>query len=371
MNLKSNQAKTITVSSLLFLFICLIGCTSSKTSVQNKSLEKKYESALKNLQKGKAVEKNKATLVASLNELLSTQSIISDSLIKYDQMEMKEKGYEINSSLYKKLEESQQFTDSKFDVEMASIKNENLKLDGIFNPYFLNKGKETFSEAKEKDDKYLSRDAYESLMKSKKYGNEEVDGLIKESLDFSYLVYKVEAKDLENTSYKSMIDDQFKELQNLELFLTKVFYKKKDNTPCDCQVEILFDRLITNDSEDGSTQEFTKQVQEQIQKSDGSTGVTTITVRGSVTQRIKRRNLDWAVRINITPNGNNCKLKNKSYAKKLVSESITINTSGDHRAIPEKYTNAIEEPLLNKTEMAEEVINRVFEDVKNEFKNSN
>lgn len=231
---------TISIYLLVLIFLA-IGCSTSKKTMVKISQEKSYEKALNNLKKGKSPEKNKKLLINSINTILKSQTMEKDSLINSELFEDKEKGYKISEYLYTKLDESKEYINGQFDSQRISLNSERIELKKYLKESFHTRGKMDFEKAKKGQDKYLSREAFKSLKKSKKYGNEEINNLIKECSEYSIVHYHVRANGTESRIYETLIDNQFKALENLELPFVKIYYNKKDAVKYDCEIDIQFD----------------------------------------------------------------------------------------------------------------------------------
>lgn len=342
---------------LLILIFLTIGCSTSKKTMVKNSQEKRYEKALFKLKKGKSLKKNKELLINSINTILKLQTIKKDSLINSKLLEDKEKGYAISEYLYMKLDESKEYVNGQFDSQIISLNRERIELKKYLKESFYTRGKMDFETAKKSQDKYLSRVAYQSLNKSKKYGNYEINNLIKECSEYSVFSYHIRAKTTKGRIFELLIDDKFRELENLKLSYTNIYYNKKDAIKYDCEIEILFDELIIKDERDSKTKQFSRELTGQ--QTDSTTTFSS-TIRGYVHQSIKKRKLNWDIIMKINSDSNKCRLTSNSFTEKLVSKSVNYTLSGDERAISRKYKTPIGKSLLSKKDMTREAIIKVY-----------
>lgn len=182
----------------------------------------------------------------------------------------------------------------------------------------------------------------------------------------SIVYYHVNAKSTENGKYDALIENQFKELETLELPFVKIHFNKKEAIKYDCDIEIVFDELTITDEESFNNKHF-PEVQGKNTRSDRSvTTSSTGGLRGYVYQQIKKRKLNWDIIIKINSDSNNCELANSSFTERFIAKSINNTLSGDESLIPRKYKDPLEsqeplgKPLLSKREMTEEAIKRVY-----------
>ena len=182
--------------------------------------------------------------------------------------------------------------------------------------------------------------------------------------------YLVNIKSIESDKYDILIENQFRELENLDLPFVKIHYNKKDVKKFDCEIDIVFGNLTINDKEYSNNKHFSKVVKEQQTQSENDNGptISSETIRGYVYQNIKERKLNWDIIVKINSNSNNCKFTNNSFTEGFISKSVNNTLSGDERAISKKYKEPIGEPLLSKIEMMEKAINRVFQKIENQLK---
>ncbi|TVZ55826.1 hypothetical protein OD91_1094 [Lutibacter sp. Hel_I_33_5] len=145
-------------------------------------------------------------------------------------------------------------------------------------------------------------------------------------------------------------------------------YKKKDTLEYDCEIEIVFDKLVIKDRKYKKNKHFSKNVSlQQAQSDDGPINHTT-RVYGFVFQNIKERKLRWGIKMKVNANSNKCKLTNNVFKGKLISKSINNTVSGDESAISRKYKELHGKPLLREKEMVEKVVKQVYKKIKFQFK---
>lgn len=340
--------------SVLMLFT--IGCSTSNKSAVWQNQEKNYKIALTNLKKGKSIKKNQKLLINAINTILKSQTIEKDRLISSESLKDKEKGYELCSYLYTKLAESKEYTNGQFDTQIISLSNEKIALKKDLKNLYYTKGKLNFEHAKKSQDKYLSRTAYKAFIKSKKYGNEAIDNIIKSAREYSIVHYYVSTNPTENKAYESAINKQFRTLENLELPFVKVDYNKKKAIKYDCEINIVFDKLIIETEVKRKRESFSKTIQSEAK------------VRGYVYQRERSRKLNWDIVMNINAPFNNCKSINSRFTQQLLSRAINYNLTGDERAIPSKYKDVIEKQLPSEEAMTKKAIIKVYEKIENRLK---
>jgi len=182
------------------------------------------------------------------------------------------------------------------------------------------------------------------------------------------LLINVKAYATESSKYKKLIDNQFKELEKLELGYAKIFYNRDDEEKYDCEIDLLFDELIIHDDESINNKSFSKKVRDEVVTASESETYGTTTVNGYVRQTKTIRKLNWNITMKTHSDSNNCKLYNNSFTENLISKSVNNSLSGDERAISKKYKDPIGQPLVSKTDMIHEVINRVYKNLETQLK---
>lgn len=184
------------------------------------------------------------------------------------------------------------------------------------------------------------------------------------------LLININANATESSKYKRIIDNQFRELEKLELGFAKISYDKKDNAKYDCEIEILFDELTINDDESTSNKQYSRKIREDGVTPDEHNSTGSVTVIGYVHQIKKIRKLKWDINMKVHSDSNHCKSKGSSFTENFISRSVNNTLSGDERAISKKYKESIEEPLLSKKDMIIEVIDKIYKEVEDQLKSN-
>lgn len=173
--------------------------------------------------------------------------------------------------------------------------------------------------------------------------------------------------------HQPIIDDQFKELLNLELHPAKIYYNETAVIKYDCEIEIIFSDLTVKEKEYSQNKHFSKVVsgEQTLAENDDGPMVYSETVRGFVYQRIKERKLNWDIIIKNNFTSNNFDFPERSYTETIVSKTTNNSISGDERAISKKYKEAIGKPLLSRSDMEELAIANVYSKIAYQLKRNN
>lgn len=181
--------------------------------------------------------------------------------------------------------------------------------------------------------------------------------------------YHIKTKSNKNSKYETLIENKFRELENLKLPFVEIYYNKKENIKIDCEINIVFDSLSINNASYSQNKSFSKVIKQQQLEADGTTSLGSETIRGYTYQRIKERKLNWIIHMNTLSTSNNCEISDITFTENFKSKSINNILSGDERAISEKYKNLIDQPLFSEREMIEVAINNVYKKIVSKLKN--
>ena len=320
-------------------------------------MEKQYNTALEKLNKGKVTDKNKQSLILSLNKIINRELPKRDSFIRSEQLTEKEQGVEINDYLLKKIVDAASYTGIVFTEKQKRFEEEGNTAKNILRREYFNQGKTKLNLGVKEKDKSLTKEAYSAFVKAEKYGsdNGELQTLKKKSLDYSKMVYNITTQSSGKRAYDALINDRFKQMEQIEHRFKEIHYQKTTRKGIDCLIEVFLDELIITTDTRTDNQQFSKEI---TAESEGNTAITK-TVRGAMRMNKKIKLAYWDVTVNIQSNSGSCNLKNRRFREELTSEAIRVNLSGDERAIPERFKNIREQELLRDNEIAEELITRI------------
>ena len=358
----------------LFYICCLtffFGCSSPQDSLQKRDFDRAYKTALRQLEKGKSTNKNAAILTDALEGILARDLREKENLIQTNQLEKLEKAIDINQNLQKKIDKAITFLDDSFLEDLKNLRAEETELSEVVAKTYFEDGKIKFEDAVANNDKTLSRDAYNDLLKARNYGFDEqfVNSLLEESRVFSTLRYMVEGNISFDIQYNWEIDRVLDNLEDINNPFTEVYYEKTLNPKdIDCTIEINFESLDIDTQERDRERDFKEEVvvgKEKITNDKGEeVEVDKVEeVEGIVTEKTIIKTAEWRVTIDVRSHSSNCKIQSTRFAEALSSEISFYVLSGDERAIPRKYKKKNRDELMNDDDMVEALLEKIYDKV--------
>jgi len=137
-----------------------------------------YNNALNNIQKNKAVEKNKETLKLTLDKLVSNLTSRKATLVKYGKLAHLEQALLINKQAQNHIAKAQKYLVTDYSNRLKSLTEEYAKLKNECAKRYFIQGEHELATAQENNDKALGRAAFKSFQKSANYEYAEQDRLI-------------------------------------------------------------------------------------------------------------------------------------------------------------------------------------------------
>lgn len=353
------------------LLLLIIGCSSPQESLNKRDFDRAYKTALKQLEKGKSVKKNKETLYAAMEGILDEQLREKDRLVKTNQLEKLEQALKINKNLQNKIDKALTYLDDSFQEDLNNLQQEEIELTSVIAKTYFEDGETKLNDALTNNDKLLSRDAYRDLLKAKQYGFNDrmVEPLLEKSREFSVLRYTVEANASFDIEYGWEIDRTFDNLEDINDPFVQVYFEKINNpNDIDCRIEINLKSLEIDRRERNNERTFKEKVVVGKEKTTNSQGeeieVDKIEeVEGTVIERTLIKTAEWRVNIYIRSNSKNCTIDDTYFTKGISSEIATYIIQGDERAIPNRYKNQNQDQLMSDDDMAEELLKIIYDKV--------
>jgi len=354
----------------VLILILTIGCSSPQESLKKKKYDQSFKTSLKQLEKGKSIEKNKNILSQSLDGILAEKKIEKENLLNTNHIENFEKIIVINHELQQKINKGIPFLENHFDNQLSNLRTESTELsERIANIYF-DSGKTNLENALANNDKYLSRNAYFYFSKAQNYGfgKESVDTMLQKSLNHSMLNYQVAmTPPFGITSFK--VPSIFDELDFMQIPFTNTFYNRTlspNKVDCNFHLDLsLIDFYYTTNTNNFEFQNEVIVGSEIVIDDDGNemTVNTTAIVTGIVTEISNTKSAQWTIGIDVLPMSNNCRLPSTSFIEELNFVIISYELSGDERAIPDQYK--VQNPVvqLSDDEMVDAMIDVIYEKI--------
>lgn len=357
--------------SSILLLIFAISCSSPQESLQKRDFDRAYKTALKQLEKGKSVNKNKSILEEALEGILAKELREKENLIQTNQLEKLEKAIQVNQSLQNKIDKAMAFLDDSFQEDLNNLQEEENELSALIAKTYFEDGEIKLKEAMANNDKMLSRDAFQDFQKAKQYGfdGQLVRPLLEESRNFSIVRYAVEADISFDIKYGWEIDRVMDNLEDINDPFVEVYFEKINNPrDIDCEIKINFNSLDIDTRERNKENDFKEEVvvgKETITNAQGiEVEVDKLEeVKGTVIERNITKTAEWRVKIDVRSNSRNCRIDDTYFTEGLVSEISTYVLSGDERAIPSRYKNQNSDKLMEDDDMAEALLEVIYDKV--------
>jgi len=241
----------------------ILSCSSPQESLQKRDFDRAYKTALKQLEKGKSISKNKGILEEALEGILARNIREKENLIQTNQLERLEEALKINQSLQEKIYKAMAFLDDSFQEDLVNLQQEENELTAIVAKTYFEDGEFKLKDAMDKNDKLLSRDAYRDLLKAKEYGFDGrlVEPLLETSREFSIVRYAVEANAPFDLEYNWEIDREMDNLENFNNPFVQVYFEKMGNPQdIDCIIEINFNSIDFDTRERSRENSFEEEV---------------------------------------------------------------------------------------------------------------
>ena len=357
----------------LLLLIIMIGCSSPQESLNKRNFDRAYKTALKQLEKGKSVKKNKATLFAAVEGIMDEQLGEKDRLVKTNQLENLEQALKINQEVQVKIDKAMTYLDESFQEDLNNLQKEEIELTAVIAKTYFEDGEIKLNDALANNDKHISRDACMDFLKARDYGydSEIVEPLLVKSRDFAVIRYAVHANAPFDIEYNWEIDRIMENLENIDYSFVEVYFEKMNN-PDDIDGIIKIDLrslgiLINEDNQQYNysanvvvgTQTQTNNEGEQVEVE------ITETVQGTVINQIITKSTEWQVSINVQSITKNCVIRD-TYFNDVASFSITnYILSGDERAIPREYRNYYPDQMISDVDLNIDAFAFIYEKVVN------
>jgi len=353
------------------LLILIIGCSSPQESLNKRDFDRAYKTALKQLEKGKAVKKNKETLFSAMEGIMDEQLREKDRLVQTNQLEKLEQALKINQNLQEKIDKALTYLDDSFQEDLNNLRQEESELTAVIAKTYFEDGETKLNDAIASNDKLMSRNAYRDLLKAKKYGYDGrvVEPLLVKSREFSVLRYAVEANASFDIEYGWEIDRTFDNLESYNDPFVQVLFENINNpNDIDCRIEINLKSLDIDRRERNNERNFKEKVvvgKETLTNNNGETyEVDKIEeVEGTVIERTLIKTAEWRVNIYVRSNSKNCTIDDTYFTEGISSEIATYVLQGDERAIPSRFKSQSRDQLMSDDDMAEELLKIIYDKV--------
>jgi hypothetical protein len=354
-----------------FSLLLLMACASPMKQLKKGNYEKAYKQANNQLKRGKSVNENTKVLKKSLTKIIAVESAYKEKLKNSNQIEDLEKAYGVNLGLQDKIENAFTYVqDGTFQQDFDGLLTEADWMKNEIASAYYGFGQSGLEQAIEMNDKFAARDAYTDFLSAEKYGyhSDSLDILKEKALEFSQLIYTVEAEAVFGIIYEWRIDRQFERIENYSNSFQRIVYEKNNVEGVDCQIEIEFSNLDFNNNENSRTEIFSQQIQTgttSVTDADGNVTQVPVysTVEGSVNIITRVRAAEWEININVRSGSHNCKIRGDRFSRRLVAEVEEYYTSGDIRAIPPEYRNVGSGNMPTDDQMAEELLEIIYREV--------
>lgn len=359
------------ILSATILIVCLFSCASPQKSFKKGNYEKSFSSALKNLRKGNKDRKDKQYLNKSFNELLKKYQSDTQDLLSSDFIEDFEEAYKNGKNIIGTYNLADEYLDNEFAGAMENVGIENDKLlDEIVSNYYslANEYMAAYNETKDKSN---AREAYRSYQKVESYDSNkysELNQSMEDALNAGTIHVIVEVDSWE-LSKGWMVDQRFNDLERRTGNEFVQVYFEEDIEEPDCLLEVDFGSLDIDERSDRKRERFSERVVDYYETTTDTSGVKTEKpvyeiIEGEVNIYEIERRYTWSARVRVKGFTNSCDFNNKTFDATISDSRIEYETSGDERAIPNEYKKDGTDFRLSEREVAEDLIDEIYDDFK-------
>ena len=355
---------------ILFILLALLAaCTSPREALENQDYDQAYKLALANLNQGKEEKEMRGILKKSLDKILEEQTRASQRLAGLDGPENWKEALDINYGLQEKVKEARAFLPNSFEKERYALPQQAKWLRNRLYAHYLEDGRDNLARAGFTGLKEYAQRAHGAFTKAQEYAEgpaPQLDSLTQIAFRKGIIQYQVET-DAPFTSYRWEIARIFEDMEDLGGgFLRVSFNEPLDDA--DCSIEIRFNSLETEIEEEKGDEDFNKEVileYKTVADTLGNEAKVPVygVVEGNVITLTRTKTAAWEADVNITALTANCSLSGRNFEAETSSVIREVRISGDKRAIPEEYLNAPAEEFRDEDDMAEELLEDLYEQI--------
>lgn len=348
----------------LFGLLLLLACASPLKKYNNQDYNGAAKAALKNLQKGKAVNQSENILEKSMLRIIEDNAqSIAESRNSEDISDW-EKALRQSEKLQEKILAVEPYLGNLFAEDMDRLSEEDqLTKEKLFNHYYTY-GIEQLDQSINSGYKIPAQRAYSSFIKANEYGDFALDSLAALCVDYGTLVYHVDAGAIFQLSQEWEIDRMFENVTRESGRFLQVFYNTNVRG-IDCGLEVDFGSLDFRIVQNRETLNFEQEVQDGFRSETDTLGQTIRipiyrTVSGGVVINRQKRIGEWAASVRVRAYTRNCGLQSRDFASRSESEAVEYEIFGDERAVPDEYRRGGEGNLVSEDEMAEDMLENIY-----------
>ena len=355
------------IKTCIFLSLLLIiSCASPKKLYEKGKYFKAFDSVLNEIEDGKKDRKNLVLLNKSFAKMID---------LARDEMKVLEDGYKINElrdnfDQYEKVdsryEKGRQYLDDANKEKYVGFNQEKVQL--VEDTYL--EGKDLMAYFEESNRKLDARNAYYhfELVRENSNAYDDIESLLREAKEKAIILYNIDADLDSDFSYQWDVDRRFDDLEGEEGFY-KIVYDYSEGSE-DCRVELDFARLDIDEKENESKKSYTVQVIDGYETKTDTSGNTVEVpiykdVSGTVILTIVTKTVSWRIDLELLKSNQNCDLKERRFRESVEDKIEIVRLEGDQRAIPDEYKNRTNEKLEDTDDMVDDLLDKLYRDVRN------
>ncbi len=354
-------------AGLVFIALLLASCKSAQKHYKDGNYDKAYNSALKDIKKGKKDRKTRSLLDRSFDKLLYNNRSEISSYLNTNQIEDMEFAYQLNDQLLAEYNEGKLYLDDDFDDKMDVVSRETEDLRNSIVTNYLDLADMQMEIYQQSGDKLAAQEACiiaNKLIKDYDENTEAIHNLYQASKEAGTLVIMV----LTNAryDYNREIDREFSRItRESEQFLDVVY--NGNAREGDCILNIDFRNIVEYVRDNQRTENFTEEIEDgyDIERDTSGREVRIPryrTVRGEVVITERATQYDWTINVLVDGYREYCDYRNRNIN---ISESVVreyYDISGDTRAIPDRYqTRNQNSTIRNEDEVLEDMIEQAYD----------
>lgn len=354
---------------LLLCLALLTACGSPQQAIENQDYDKGFKLSLAALNRGDDDQQLPGILQESLEQILEREAPLSRRLAESDSPDSWKEALEINSGLQEKVGEARVFLPGAFEKETRALPAQASWLRERLYTYHFDEGLSQLALADSTGIKEYAQYAHGDFTKAQQYAgasSPRLDSLTLSAYKKGIVYYRVDIDAFFN-DYRWEAEQAFEELEGISGGFLRIAVDEPMEH-ADCAIEIRLDELEFEIEEEKGDQDYNKEVvleYKTVTDTSGREEKVPVygTVEGNVIIITKTKAATLEADVSITRATANCGLSDEDFEASISSEIREVRISGDERAIPEEYLNAPIEVFMEEDDMAEKLLEDLYEQV--------
>lgn len=360
---------------ILFTSVTLfLACNKSALEKFNdKNFEGAINVAVKEIEKGNDISRNKNILNKSLKSLLQKTNEDQKSNLNSISASKWEKALSRLQSVESYFFKSRFYMDEENIKSYSDLKSKNQNLNKDIGDNYKNEGIANLNIAKSENNKAKARKAKDSFDKAKKYleNDNDLDGLIQECYKYGTQNIYIEGDSRFGGISNYDIDRTFDGLERESQDFLNIKYERRIDDE-DCRMYIEIQPIDYRDQNTTSRKDFSEKIQDGYETKTDSEGNTIkvpkyITVNGSVIITRQKRIAKGEARVDIKSSSNNCEFSDRDFNHSIESNIEKYDIIGDQRAIPSQYKYNSNQSHKSERDIEDEMLRYFYDQIRSNY----